>query len=42
MSKLSRKKFFQGLAAGTLSLPFVIKALSGDSQAQRRNQRIQR
>ncbi|MBT8229831.1 MAG: TRAP transporter substrate-binding protein [Bacteroidia bacterium] len=35
MEKLSRKRFFQGLAAGTLSLPFVIKALSSDSYAQK-------
>ncbi len=35
MAKLSRKRFFKGLAAGTLSLPFIIKALSGSGYSQK-------
>ena len=35
MSKLSRKRFFQGLAAGTISLPFILKGISGNSFAQK-------
>jgi len=35
MSKISRKRFFQGLAAGTISLPFLLKGISGNSFAQK-------
>ncbi len=34
MKKLSRKTFFKGLALGTISLPFFIRALGGQNQAQ--------
>lgn len=41
--KINRKKFFQGLAVGTVSLPFAIKALLGDKnlQAQQHTQGTQ-
>ena len=39
MSKLTRKRFFQGLAAGTISLPFILKGLSGNSFAQSKSSR---
>ena len=32
--KLTRKNFFKGLALGTISLPFAIRALGGKSEAQ--------
>jgi len=32
--KLTRKDFFKGLALGTISLPFAIRALGGKNQAQ--------
>ena len=32
--KLTRKDFFKGLALGTISLPFAIRALGGKSKAQ--------
>lgn len=32
--KLTRKTFFKGLAIGTISLPFAIRALGGQSRAQ--------
>lgn len=32
MKQISRKNFFKGLALGTLSLPFLIRGLSGNSQ----------
>jgi TRAP-type mannitol/chloroaromatic compound transport system substrate-binding protein len=35
--KLTRKDFFKGLALGTISLPFAIKALGGKGQAQPEN-----
>jgi len=35
MSKLSRKKFFSGLAGGIIATPFLIKALSDDAYAQK-------
>ena len=35
MSKLSRKKFFKGLAGGIIATPFIIKAFSGNSYAQK-------
>jgi TRAP-type mannitol/chloroaromatic compound transport system substrate-binding protein len=34
MKKLTRKTFFKGLALGTISLPFAIRALGGKGQAQ--------
>ena len=39
MSKLTRKRFFQGLAVGTISLPFALKALTGDAFAQSQHSR---
>ncbi|NNE25682.1 MAG: TRAP transporter substrate-binding protein [Saprospiraceae bacterium] len=36
MSKLSRKRFFQGLALGTISLPFLIKGFTGKAYSQNR------
>ncbi|HFA48345.1 MAG TPA: TRAP transporter substrate-binding protein [Bacteroidetes bacterium] len=34
MSKLKRKKFLKGLAAGTIALPFLIRALGGGQTAR--------
>jgi len=34
MAKLNRKSFFKGLAIGTISMPFAIRALMGDLKAQ--------
>ena len=34
MSKITRKGFFKGIAIGTISLPFIIKATGGASLAQ--------
>ena len=37
MKPVSRKKFFKGLAIGTVSAPFIIKGLSGNNYAQQSN-----